>query len=291
MGFLNLVQNILSILSSAMLYPVMILLVVFFIWVIITTGSFVSEYSERKKQARRQDVKEFIESFMLPSQLAVFSNSPHPPFRKGGRMEGTRKGEGMEGVREGGGVGGIGKEEGVEGVRREGTGREIRKEETGGGASKGGVGGIRKGEAGEVCEGESGRIMSEIPFYFREYFKELAGELKKSKSGKETRVEYLLQSKEQKMTRSLDKLRLMIRAGPTLGLMGTIIPMGPALSALSQGDLEKLSGNITIAFTTTVVGLAIGITAYFLSTVKNRWIHEDIKNLEYFTECIMKDEE
>lgn len=217
MSFLNLAQNILSILSSAMLYPVMILLVVFFIWVIITAGGFVSEYLERKKHARRQDVKEFIESFMLSSQRAVFSDDPILQLRL----------------------------------------QEI----------------------------------PEMPWCFREYFQELAGELKKSKSGKETRVEYLLQSKEQKMTRSLDKLRLMIRAGPALGLMGTIIPMGPALSALSQGDLEKLSSNITIAFTTTVVGLAIGITAYFLSTVKNRWIHEDIKNLEYFTECIMKDEE
>src|SRR3972149_5516685 len=102
--------------------------------------------------------------------------------------------------------------------------------------------------------------------------------------------EYFLQSKEQKMVKSLDKLRLMIRVGPTLGLMGTIIPMGPALSALSQGDLEKLSSNIIIAFTTTVVGLAIGIAAYYLSTVKNRWINDDIKNLEYFTECIMKNE-
>ena len=52
--------------------------------------------------------------------------------------------------------------------------------------------------------------------------------------------------------------------------------------------MKKLSSNIIIAFTTTVVGLAIGIAAYYLSTVKNRWINDDIKNLEYFTECIMK---
>ncbi len=206
MNLLNLLQGILSILSSAMLYPVMILLVVFFVGTVITTGGFVSEYLERKRQSKNPG--EFIESFSAKNIQQSAS-------------------------------------------------QEIRK----------------------------------MPLYMQKYFGELVEELKKSKNGSDVRIEYLLQTKEQEMTRSLDKLRLMVRVGPTLGLMGTVIPMGPALSALSQGDLEKLSGNIIIAFTTTVVGLAIGITAYFLSMIKNRWIHEDIKNLEYFTECIMKREE
>lgn len=211
MNLLNLLQTILSVLSSAMLYPVMIFLVIFFIWMIMTTGGFVSEYLERKKQTRKQEPKEFVESFMEHSNENILHLNP-------------------QGIQE-------------------------------------------------------------MPFYFREYTKELVDELKKNNRGREVHIEYLLQSMEQKMVKSLDKLRFMIRVGPTLGLMGTIIPMGPALSALSQGDLEKLSSNIIIAFTTTVVGLAIGITAYVLSTVKNRWIHEDIKNLEYFTECVMKNEQ
>jgi biopolymer transport protein ExbB/TolQ len=205
MNILNLLQTIFSVLSSAMLYPVMISLIIFFIWMIITIGGFVSEYVERKRQTQKQNPDEFIEFFSSDDILRF-------------------------------------------------TSQEIQG----------------------------------MPYCFREYFRELAIELKRNKNDREVRIEYLLQSMEQKMVKSLDKLRLMIRVGPTLGLMGTIIPMGPALSALSQGDLEKLSNNIIIAFTTTVVGLAIGIAAYFLSTVKNRWIHEDIKNLEYFTECVMK---
>lgn len=208
MNLLNLLQNILSVLSSAMLYPVMILLVILFVWMIITLGGFVSEYFERKRQAQKQNPNEFIESFSQENLLRF-------------------------------------------------TSQEIPR----------------------------------IPFCFQEYFRELVNELKRDKRGREIRIEYLLQSKEQKMTKSLDKLRLVIRVGPTLGLMGTIIPMGPALSALSQGDLEKLSSNIIIAFTTTVVGLAIGIAAYCLSTAKNRWVNDDIKNLEYFTECVMKNEQ
>lgn len=228
MNLLNLLQNILSALSSAMLYPVMVLLVVFFVWMIITIGGFVSEYLERKRQARNHDAKEFIESFVESCTLS----------------------------------------------RQDKYGNECVQQLT-----------------SQKTQDLFLSSTREMPFYFREYCKELVDEFKKNESGREIRVEYLLQSKEQKMTRGLDKLRLMIRVGPTLGLMGTIIPMGPALSALSQGDLEKLSSNIIIAFTTTVVGLAIGIVAYFLSMVKNRWIHEDIKNLEYFTECIIKSEE
>jgi biopolymer transport protein ExbB/TolQ len=56
------------------------------------------------------------------------------------------------------------------------------------------------------------------------------------------RVEYLLQRREQQMTMKLDKLRLLIRVGPSLGLMGTIIHMGSALAALSQGNVEEMSG-------------------------------------------------
>ncbi|MCF6158003.1 MAG: MotA/TolQ/ExbB proton channel family protein [wastewater metagenome] len=211
MNLLTLLQGILSLLSSAMLYPVMVLLIIFFVWIVITMGGFVSEYVGRRKKTGKQDPKEFIESFIVSSHKNVQQLMPQKT--------------------------------------------------------------------------------QEMPFCFREYYEELVDELTKDKGGREVRVEYLLQSKEQEMTKSLDTFRLMVRAGPALGLMGTIIPMGPALSALSQGDLEKLSNNIMIAFTTTVVGLAIGTTAYFLSTVKNRWIHEDIKNLEYYTECIMRNKE
>lgn len=51
--------------------------------------------------------------------------------------------------------------------------------------------------------------------------------------------------------------------------------------------MTRLSSDLVIAFTTTVVGLAIGITAYCIYTVKNRWIQEDIKNIELATELLV----
>ncbi|MGQ3683990.1 MAG: MotA/TolQ/ExbB proton channel family protein [Candidatus Loosdrechtia sp.] len=56
-------------------------------------------------------------------------------------------------------------------------------------------------------------------------------------------LERLLQSAELELIKSLDKIRFAIRVGPTLGLMGTLIPMGIALSALAQGDMPKMAGS------------------------------------------------
>ncbi len=100
-------------------------------------------------------------------------------------------------------------------------------------------------------------------------------------------VENLIQESTLKIIKSMDRLRIMVRLGPSLGLMGTLIPMGTGLAALGQGDMTRLSSDLVIAFTTTVVGLAIGITAYCIYTVKNRWIQEDIKNIELATELLV----
>ncbi len=127
-----------------------------------------------------------------------------------------------------------------------------------------------------------------LPYHARNYFVDMVQELKRSGNDTDMRVEYLLQSREQQMTKKLDKLRLFIRVGPSLGLMGTIIPMGSALAALSQGNMEEMSGSMIIAFSTTVVGLLIGIGAYFTSMLQNRWLNEDIKNIEYLTEGVMR---
>lgn len=94
----------------------------------------------------------------------------------------------------------------------------------------------------------------------------------------------LLRASEHRLWRSLDRLRLIIRIGPGLGLIGTLIPMGTGLAALSQGDLTRLSGDLVIAFTTTVVGMALGLLSYFFFTVQKRWVEEDVRHMELFAE-------
>ena len=79
-----------------------------------------------------------------------------------------------------------------------------------------------------------------------------------------------------RLIKRLDYLRILVRFGPSLGLMGTLIPMGTGLASLGQGDLSRLSSDLVIAFTTTVVGLAIGIVAYAWHTIRLRWLEGDL---------------
>jgi biopolymer transport protein ExbB/TolQ len=75
--------------------------------------------------------------------------------------------------------------------------------------------------------------------------------------------------------------RQMARLGPMLGLMGTLIPMGPALVGLAAGDLQALASNLIVAFSTTVVGLTAGGIGFVAAQSQERWFTEDLNTLEF----------
>ena len=98
----------------------------------------------------------------------------------------------------------------------------------------------------------------------------------------------LLEAEELKAARSLEKTDMVTRLGPTLGLMGTLIPMGPGLAALGAGDVNALAQAIIIAFDTTVVGIGAGGIAYVISKVRRRWYEEYLSNLEAVAESVLE---
>lgn len=71
--------------------------------------------------------------------------------------------------------------------------------------------------------------------------------------------------------RRLERVDLLARSGPILGLMGTLIPLGPGLAALSSGNIAILATAMTVAFDTTVIGLLIGLIAYVIGRIRRRW--------------------
>lgn len=101
-------------------------------------------------------------------------------------------------------------------------------------------------------------------------------------------LERLLQAGELQLIKSLDKIRFVIRVGPALGLMGTLIPMGISLSAMAQGDMPKMAGSMVTAFTTVVVGLACSVVAYIMSLVKEKWVRADMREMEFLTEQTLR---
>lgn len=80
--------------------------------------------------------------------------------------------------------------------------------------------------------------------------------------------------------RRLERVDLLARGGPILGLMGTLIPLGPGLSALGSGNIEILATAMTVAFDTTVLGLLVGLVGYGLGRVRRRWYDDSLQRME-----------
>jgi len=96
----------------------------------------------------------------------------------------------------------------------------------------------------------------------------------------------LLQEYEFYTVKRLERTRILVRIGPMLGLMGTLIPLSPALIGLASGNTTQLAVNLTTAFSVTVVGLLIGGIAFVISIVRDRMYSQDISDMEYLLELL-----
>lgn len=139
----------------------------------------------------------------------------------------------------------------------------------------------------EWRERHSGQIVA-----LTNYQQALTDLLKASKGQHETliqaQVERLLQSTELEYIKQLDKVRFMIRTGPALGLMGTLIPMGTALASLAEGNIPNMASSMVGAFTATVAGLFSSVMAYLIAMGRERWLRADIREMEFHTEITMQ---
>lgn len=78
----------------------------------------------------------------------------------------------------------------------------------------------------------------------------------------------------------IERADLLTRVAPMLGLMGTLIPLGPGLAGLGQGELSLLTGAIQVAFDTTVIGLLVGVIGFVLGRLRRRWYDQLLNQLE-----------
>ena len=97
----------------------------------------------------------------------------------------------------------------------------------------------------------------------------------------ELECEKYISEVEQEYERELERSRFLTKTAPMLGLMGTLIPMGPALAGLASGDIANMAYNMQIAFATTVVGCTVAGIALLIHSVKKHWYIEEITNLRY----------
>lgn len=86
------------------------------------------------------------------------------------------------------------------------------------------------------------------------------------------------------VSKRLDRVRLLVRAGPALGLMGTLIPLAPALAALGKGQPSVLADELQTAFAITVIGVLVGLLAFTVALLRERYFTGDLSDLEYLRE-------
>lgn len=85
---------------------------------------------------------------------------------------------------------------------------------------------------------------------------------------------------------SLARHSFITRIAPIFGLMGTLIPLGPALSGLAAGNMQALSGNLIVAFTATVVGLLISGFSYAMGLIRRVWYTRDVAILQSLVDIV-----
>lgn len=90
----------------------------------------------------------------------------------------------------------------------------------------------------------------------------------------------LISAQETRLIKKTNKTDILVRVGPSLGLLGTLIPLGPGLASLGNGDISVLAQSLTIAFDTTVTGLSVGALAYLISKYKKQWYESELIDLE-----------
>ena len=104
--------------------------------------------------------------------------------------------------------------------------------------------------------------------------------------GNESRMELLLAEYEMEADKNIATSKVLTKMGPILGLMGTLIPMGPALVGLASGDIASMAYNMQVAFATTVVGLVVSAIGFLTQQVKERWSMKGLTALEYLADVV-----
>jgi biopolymer transport protein ExbB/TolQ len=138
--------------------------------------------------------------------------------------------------------------------------------------------------AGPVIESAASR-RSLLPAGLRQLLAAFEGALAKG-SLVDGGLEHLVLEREEQVRRPLNAARAMVRVGPSLGLLGTLIPMGSSLAAMAAGNLEAMAGQMVVAFTSTIIGLATGTLAYVVAAARQNWVAEAVREQRYLAERV-----
>ncbi len=122
----------------------------------------------------------------------------------------------------------------------------------------------------------------------KELLLELTGHGELTPPMREAMAAQLLDAEEEHWRGIVRLTDLIARLGPMFGLLGTLIPLGPGIIALGNGDTFTLSRSLLTAFDTTVAGLLAAAVAAVISAVRRRWYRRSESELETAAECLLE---
>ena len=128
---------------------------------------------------------------------------------------------------------------------------------------------------------------AKIPNSQKKVLSEIASSSELGDSSREALARKLFEFEEEKTNKTLQKTDIITRIGPTLGLMGTLIPMGPGLAALGAGDINTLASSLTVAFNTTIVGIGSGALCYFIGKIRAGWYDRYLSDLDALIDAVL----
>ena len=128
---------------------------------------------------------------------------------------------------------------------------------------------------------------AEIPKSQRKVLSEIASSSALDVNSREALARKLVEYEEEKIDKTLQKTDIITRVGPTLGLMGTLIPMGPGLAALGAGDVNTLAESLTLAFNTTIVGIGSGALCYVIGKIRSGWYDRYLSDLDALSDAVL----
>lgn len=100
------------------------------------------------------------------------------------------------------------------------------------------------------------------------------------------RLDMLVSEYELAAEKNIATSKILTKMGPILGLMGTLIPMGPALVGLATGDIASMAYNMQVAFATTVVGLVVSAIGFITQQAKERWALHNLMILDFIVHTL-----
>ncbi len=128
---------------------------------------------------------------------------------------------------------------------------------------------------------------SELPKQQIKILNDIANSESLTIKSREVLARKLVENEEEKIEKKLRTTDIITKIGPTLGLMGTLIPLGPGLAALGSGDINTLANSLTVAFNTTIVGIGSGALAYFLGKIRGHWYENYLSNLDALSDTVL----